>query len=535
MNLRIVRACGIAGVAFLGFYLTPFPAAAQVAVPKVREERSTTLEQSVQDLIQQVQQLNAKVSKLQTEVSRSHQETRELRHELEGALDKLASANRSAPKGDPPQGAVMNAQGPGQPPASVQTIKGSEIHERLSKLEENQELLISKVNDQYQTKVESASKYRMRLSGIALLNVFENNGRVDNQDVPNLALGRGMLDTGGSFGATARQSELGFEVYGPTFAGAKASADLHLDLFGGFPNTSNGVTEGLMRLRTATVRMDWNRTSVVVGQAAPFFSPLSPTSIASLGYPAFSYAGNLWTWTPQVEVEHRKILGNLGSLILQGGFLDPLSGESPPSELYRVPQAGERSRQPGYASRIAWTHGPVDLPLTIGLGGYYSRQNYGAGRTMDAWAGTADWNVPLSKRFGLTGEFYRGRALGGLGGATGRSVLFNGSVTDPNSSLTGLNTIGGWTQLKFKATEAVEINAAYGEDNPFASDLRRFPLSYGYSYTHISRNQSELFNVIFRPRTDLLFSLEYRHINTRETNGDKYTAGHLNLGVGVLF
>lgn len=535
MILHLVRACGIVGVAFLAFCLTPIPAAAQVAVPSGREEGSTTLEQSVRDLIQQVQQLNAKVTKLQTEVSRSHQETRELRQELEGALDKLALTNQPAPKGELPQNAILNAQGPEQPLASVQTTKGPDSHERLSKLEENQEVLNSKVNDQYQTKVESASKYRMRLSGIALLNVFGNNGRVDDQDVPNLALGRRTLDTAGSFGATARQSELGFEVYGPTFAGARASADLHLDLFGGFPNTPNGVTEGLMRLRTATVRMDWDRTSVVVGQDTPFFSPLSPTSIASLGYPAFSYAGNLWTWTPQVRLEHRANLGDGNSINFQAGFLDPLSGESPTSDIYRVPQAGERSRQPAYASRIAWTHGPADHPLTLGLGGYYSRQDYAAGRTMDAWAGTADWDVPLSNRFSLTGEFYRGRALGGLGGATGRSVLFSGPVTDPNSLLTGLNTIGGWTQMKFKATEAVEFNAAYGEDNPFASDLRRFPIPYGYSYTHISRNQSELFNVIFRPRTDLLFSLEYRHIDTLETDGDKYTAGHLNLGVGVLF
>ncbi len=535
MISRIIRTCGIAGVAILALMLTRGPAAAQVAAPAGREERSTTLEQSVRDLIQQVQQLNVTVSKLQTEVSRSHQETRELRHELEGALDKLALANGSAPKGEPFPVTTLNAQGPVQPPASVPTVKQPELNERLSKLEENQELLKSKVDDQYQTKIESASKYRMRLSGIALLNVFENGGRVDNQDVPNLALGRGTFDTGGSFGATARQSELGFEVYGPTFAGARTSADLHMDLFGGFPNTTNGVTEGLMRLRTATVRMDWDRTSIVVGQDAPFFSPLSPTSIASLGYPAFSYAGNLWTWIPQVRLEHRANLWGTNSITLQGGLLDPLSGEPPTSETYRVPQAGERSRQPAYASRIAWTHGPDDRPLTLGVGGYYSRQNYGIGRTVDAWAGTADWSVPLSNRLGLTGEFYRGRALGGLGGGTGRSVLFNGPLTDPNSSLAGLNTIGGWTQLKFKASESVEFNAAYGQDNPFSNDLRRFYRSYGYAYSRISRNQSELFNVIYRPRTDLIFSLEYRHINTLETDGDKYTAGHLNLGIGVLF
>jgi hypothetical protein len=535
MVSRKGRPCGIAGGVILALFLTTIPAAAQTVATGRIEGSAQSLELSVRTLAQQVQQLNSTISELRTEVSRSRQETRELRQKLEGALDKLAMAESTAPQKETIAVVKTQAHEPLSESASNQSTERPALNERVSKLEESQEFLRAKVDDQYQTKVESASKYRLRLSGIALLNAFENSGRVDNQDVPNLALGRGPFDTAGSFGATARQSELGFEVYGPTFAGARTSADLHLDLFGGFPNTPNGATEGLMRLRTATVRMDWDRTSIVVGQDTPFFSPLSPTSIASLGYPAFSYAGNLWTWTPQARLEHRFDLSNSSGITLQGGFLDPLSGEPPASEIYRTPQAGERSRQPAYASRIAWSQGPNDRALSLGLGGYYSRQNYGIGRSMDAWAGTADWSVPMGARLGLTGEFYRGRALGGLGGGTGRSILFSGLVTDATSSLVGLNTIGGWTQLKFKATEAVEFNAAYGQDNPFSSDLRRFYRSYGYAYSQISRNQSELFNVIYRPRTDLIFSLEYRHINTSETNGDRYTAGHLNLGVGVLF
>jgi HAMP domain-containing protein len=535
MVSRKRRPYGIAGGAILALFLISIPAASQAVAAGGNEGATQSLEQSVRLLAQQVQQLNDTISELRTEVSRSRQETRELRHELEGALDRLATTEGAAPRKETVAIAKPQAQGPPAKSAASKSTEQPEMNERVSKLEERQEFLRAKVDDQYQTKVESASKYRLRLSGIALLNAFENSGRVDNQDVPNLALGRGTFDTAGNFGATARQSELGFEVYGPTFAGARTSADLHLDLFGGFPNTPNGATEGLMRLRTATVRMDWDRTSIVVGQDTPFFSPLSPTSIASLGYPAFSYGGNLWTWTPQARLEHRFDLSNSSGITLQGGFLDPLSGEPPASEIYRTPQAGERSRQPAYASRIAWTHGPVDRALSLGLGGYYSRQNYGLGRVMDAWASTADWSVPMGNRLGLTGEFYRGRALGGLGGGTGRSVVFSGLVTDPTSSLVGLNTIGGWTQLKFKASEAMEFNAAYGEDDPFNSDLRHFYRSYGYAYSRVSRNQSEMFNVIYRPRTDLIFSLEYRHINTSEIDGDMYTAGQLNLGVGVLF
>ena len=318
-------------------------------------------------------------------------------------------------------------------------------------------MLQAKVDEQHQTKVESASKYRVKLSGIALLNLFGNSGTVDNQDVPNLALQRSAVATSGSVGATVRQSEIGLEVYGPTLAGAQASANVNLDFMGGFSNVSNGVTDNLVRLRTATMRLDWSQTSIVGGQDAPFFSPLSPTSFASLGYPAFADAGNLWTWTPQVRVEHRLNVSEADRLLLQGGLLDPLSGEAPSSQYYRTPGGGEQSRKPAVGSRVAWTHGAGDHALTLGIGGYYSRQDYGAGRTVDAWAGTADWNAPLGNHFALSGEFYRGRALGGLGAAEGRSVLFDGPESNPTSAVIGLDTMGGWTQLKFKATQGDRV------------------------------------------------------------------------------
>ena len=524
------------GTTLLVISLVGLPAAAQVAASPDQQRPAGTLEDSVQTLAEELKQLNASVLELRTELTRSRQETRELREQLHSALEKIATAsertaaqNRSALSAPPapPAAGLSNL-----PPAEGGETERSA---RLDRLQENQELLNAKVDDLHQTKVESASKYRVKLSGIALLNVFENRGQVDNLDVPTLALPKGALASGGSFGATVRQSEVGLEAYGPTLAGARASGDLHFDFFGGFPDISNGVSSGLVRLRTGTVRLDWAATSIVAGQDAPFFSPLSPTSIASLAYPAFSDSGNLWTWTPQVRVEQRLILSSRDNLLIQGGILDPLSGEAPYFEYLRTPQAGEQSRQPADAVRLAWSHGDSANAITLGVGGYYSRQNYGAGQTEDAWASTADWSFPFRSRWSLTGEFYRGRALGGLGAAEGRSVLLEAPDASPTPSWVGLNTVGGWTQLKFKASEALEFNAAYGEDNPFARDLRYSSMPTSNGYTSVSRNQSEMVNVIYRPRTDLLFSLEFRHLNTRGIAGDQETANHVNLGVGVLF
>ena len=88
--------------------------------------------------------------------------------------------------------------------------------------------------------------------------------------------------------------------------------------------------------------------------------------------------------------------------------------------------------------------------LTVGIGGYYGRQNYGFGRNVDGWAGTTDLTIPLGRYFGLSAEFYRGRAVGGLGGGIGQRVLISGDPADPSTTVRGLDSMGGWVQLKFK-------------------------------------------------------------------------------------
>jgi len=228
---------------------------------------------------------------MRAEVSRSRQETRDLRVELHGALEKLSptSMAESAAGKSAPSAVAVRTAAPEPLPGLAQVEPPTE--ERLSRLEEDQQLLQAKVDEQHQTKVESASKYRMKLSGIALFNVSGNSGTVDNQDVPNLALTRGALATSGSVSATVRQSEIGFEVYGPTLAGAQTSANVNFDFMGGFANVSNGVTDNIVRLRTATMRLDWNQTSVVGGQDAPFFSPFLPLPLPPWATPLLRMLG----------------------------------------------------------------------------------------------------------------------------------------------------------------------------------------------------------------------------------------------------
>ena len=282
-------------------------------------------EPAIRDLQDQVRQLRSLVEEMRAENAQSRAEMHQLRQDLQSTRALL---ERPAASGGAENAETATIPAPGT--AAAPAVQGSApIEERVQKLEESTSLIGSKIDEQYQTKVESASKYRARLHGIVLMNAFRNVGGSDDLDFPNYS----QLVSPGSpqvtLGATLRQSEIGFEIFGPNIGGARTSADVQLDFAGGFARTGNGVDFGIVRVQNANLRFDWEKTSIVAGQDSLFISPFSPTSFASLATPAFAFAGNLWGWTPQVRVEHRFAFSDQQTLTLQAGVLDNLDWEYP--------------------------------------------------------------------------------------------------------------------------------------------------------------------------------------------------------------
>ena len=490
----------------------------------------------IRGLQDQVQTLNSQLGDLRMEQERASQEARELRREL-----NLVTAQGSPAPGGPmnPYSAPPAKESLAQPaPAASPAPPQSQTPEsRIAKLEEDQQVMEGKIDDQYQTKVESGSKYRLRLSGIVLMNLFENRGTTDNLDFPEVAQSRLANEPNaspGAFAGSLRQSQIRLQVFGPDVAGARTSADVNLDFAGGLVDTQNGATMGAIRMRTGVIRLDWTNTSIVAGQDRLFFAPLAPTSLASLAIPPLSYSGNLWAWTPQVRVEHRIMLSDVSSLSIQGGILDNVTGDMPPDQYNRYPTWGEQSGLPAYAARVSWTYRMFGQDFTVGAGAFYGRQDWGFSRGVDGWAGTADLTLPLGKFFEFTGAFYRGRAVAGLGGGIGQSVLLNGSFGNPATVFHGLDSMGGWAQLKFKVKSNFEINGAFGSDNPFAGELRQYNANtiYPGSYT---RNLSPLVNFIYQIRSDILVSTEYRFLKSSVLDSGSYKATQVNLSLGYIF
>ena len=481
---------------------------------------------AIRELQDQVRQLQALVEEMRVENAQSRVEMHQLRQDLQTTrtlLEQPAAGKSSE----------IATQAVPESNTAAAVEPSTPLEQRVQKLEESTSLIGSKIDEQYQTKVETASKYRARLHGIVLMNAFRNVGGSDSLDFADYSLPLRNVVSRATVGATLRQSEIGLEIFGPNVAGAKTSADVQFDFAGGFPATGNGANFGIVRLQTANVRLDWDHTSVVAGQDSLFISPLSPTSFASLATPTFAFAGNLWGWTPQLRAEHRFSVSDQQTITVQAGIIDNLDWEFNYSSFERTAQAGEMSGQPAYAFRTAWSRPVQRHPLSVGVAGYYGRQDWTWGRYIDAWAGMADWQVPILPRIQLSGEFYRGRGIGGLGGGIGTSVVFSGSA--PYSPLRGVNTAGGWAQLKFQLTPKLEFNGVVAQDDAFTAEIRGFATDKFNSGLIIGRNRGTLGNVVFRPRSDLVFSAELRRLRTFPVYSSSSSTNQVNLSLGILF
>ena len=489
----------------------------------------------VRELQDQVRELRAMVQEMRAENAQSRTEMQQLRQDLQATRALL---ERPADQGTAPDQTAANLAPASATPTSAvtQATTPDSIEERVQKLEDTTSLIGSKVDEQYQTKVETASKYRARLHGIVLMNAFRNVGNSDNLDLPTYAENVLPGWPQANLGFTMRQSEIGLELFGPTIAGAKSSADIQFDFAGGFPSTGNGVNFGIVRLQTGSLHLDWKNTSITAGQDSLFISPLSPTSFASLAVPAFASVGNLWA-LDAADSRGTPLRGFRSADDHPAGRTPRQSRLAEPLQFllsHRASRGIFRSTRLGI-SRGVVAPGTRTSPQTIGVAGYYGRQNWFWGRNIDSWAGMLDFQVPLLPRLGLSGEFYRGRAIGGLGGAVATSIVYGGDPRAPFTPIRGLDSAGGWAQLKLQITPKLELNASIADDNAYAGDVRGFAIDQNNFGPILGRNRGALGNVVFRPRSDLLLSAELRRLRTFPVYSSSSMTNQLNLAMGILF
>ena len=377
-----------------------------------------------------------------------------------------------------------------------------------------------------------------------IANVGYTSGATNDAAVPQLAVPVEVgAPTPESFTLVLRQTRFGGAVTVREVLGGTFDADVDLDLFGGRDAAGAFPLFPVPRLRTARAALRWARTSLMVGSETPLISDLDPLSLAAVGVPNFSTAGNLWNWLPQVRAS-QELGGGRVRWAVQGAVIAPFVGvpyqgtELPTTGPYAVPvaDAGERSGLPFLQARLrARWGGDADAlaladvrdavtgegPSEIGFGVHRGWVQVAPGESHASSALAMDVRLVLRRAVELRGEAYVGQLVQGLGGgAIGQSFGRPPMGAPEGARGEPLRNAAGWAQLNVRPTESWLAGVGCGVDRVREDEqpVRR-------------RNLPCAAHVRWQPIAPVLLGFEYRRLATWYDDV-RATAHHFNLALG---
>ena len=432
-------------------------------------------------------------------LERLEQENRNLASEVRALRDELAASRSTAPTAAPQPA----EQAKNQPPEAAQPA--APLEERVAVQER-------RIEEQAQTKVEASQRLPITLTGMVLFNAFLNgraNGGAQNPTVASLS------DSSTAGGGSLSQSVLGLKFQGPrVWAGGQVNGALYMDFFGGSTSSLNH----LLRLRVATIEVDWKNTTILAGQDKPIISPREPNSLAQVGVSPLTGAGNPWLWQPQVRFEQRLSLGGQSGVRAQLGIYQT----SEPSFLarggeYAAPSAPPR---PALEGRFEyWRNFGEGARIEIAPG-FHTSTTHIAAFSVPSDLFSLDWLIQPFPKLQFTGMFFHGENTAGIGG------LRQGVTIFPDNRAVPVAAAGGWGQLSFLATKRLSVNIYGGQESDRTTDLLT---------GDVRRNLAYAGNLIYRMGSNVLLGLEASQLRTSYFRTAARLNNHYDLALAYLF
>ena len=378
-------------------------------------------------------------------------------------------------------------------------------------LEERVAIQERRTDELSQTKVETSQRMPITLTGMALFNAFLNGRASGGQQDPLTA---SLSDSRSAGGASLSQSIVGLTFHGPRVAGGgQVSGTFYMDLWGGSSSSLNH----LVRMRVATLQIDWKNQSLVVGQDKPIVSPREPNSLAQVAFSPLTAAGNLWLWQPQVRFEQRIAMGeNAGVRAQAGVYQTSEPSSSAPGEY----QATLSAARPALQGRFEfWRKFGEGGRIEIAPGFHVSQSHVG-GVSIPSDLFTIDWLIQPVSKVQLTGMFFQGENTAGIGG------LRQGFTITPKGQFLAVGATGGWAQVSYLATQRLTLNVYGGQESDRAADLLTGQITRNFAYAA---------NGIYHLSSNVLFSLEAFQARTTYLGLPQRLVNHYDLALAYLF
>ncbi len=420
-------------------------------------------------------------------------------------LDRLEEQNRQLMS----EIHALREQLAGKPPGEPAAIAAAAVTSSPP-AEERVEVQGQRIAELDQTKVGTENRLPVTLTGTVLFNAFLN-GRLNGDQMNTVLASR--TPTLAFDGGSLRQTVLGLKFQGPDIAGGgKMSGSLFLDLFAGTGTSLNQ----LMRLRVATLDLNWKNTTLSFGQDKPIMAPREPDSLAQVGVSPLTAAGNLWLWQPQVRVEQRFNFGESSGLRAQLGVFQ--TSESTTGVATDYTSSLGRAR-PGYEGRFEWWGERGGRRFEIAPSFHISNTQV-LGQSVPSRIYSVDWLLRPFARLDFTGQFFQGENTGVIGG------LRQGVRILPDYTARAVHAQGGWAQITVRATPRLTFHMFGGQEDDRNSDL---------ATQSVGKNQSYAGNIMYRLGSNVLASFEVSQVRTTYLGLGTRLNPHYDLALAYLF
>ena len=235
---------------------------------------------------------------------------------------------------------------------------------------------------------------------------------------------------------TAKQSRFGMNIKKGDISGK-----VEIDFYG----VGSAENKGGVLFRKAYAEAKFTNFNIRAGQDSDVISPLVPSTI---NYPVAWWAGNIGYRRPML-----KLFGSQNSVNWTIALARNIGGDLNSDNI----DDGSAGVLPEVQGRLGFT---LLENYKFGISGHFAQlDTLGDNGKYKSWSANFDLNLMISPKITLSGEAFVGSNIAGMLGGIANASTFG-----------GLETQGGWINLKIKPNSKHSISAGISMDDPCDCD-----------------------------------------------------------------
>ena len=235
---------------------------------------------------------------------------------------------------------------------------------------------------------------------------------------------------------TAKQSRFGMNIKKGDISGK-----VEIDFYG----VGSAENKGGVLFRKAYAEAKFTNFNIRAGQDSDVISPLVPSTI---NYPVAWWAGNIGYRRPML-----KLFGIKNSINWTIALARNIGGDLNGDNI----DDGSAGVFPEVQGRLGFT---LLENYTAGISGHFAQlDTLGDDGKYKSWSANLDLNLKITPKITLSGEAFVGSNIAGMLGGIANASTFD-----------GIDTQGGWINLKIKPNSKHSISAGISMDDPCDCD-----------------------------------------------------------------